>query len=203
MTIAQEWWDRKSMGCLWPPGCKGSYSMTTTSVNKNNGSEDTFRVFRCFYCNVKSLFDLLFVTQKSVLQKKNGITFQWVCLHIYPPQKGVSVLVIRVQHCRSPCSRCHPRGGRASRARSRVTAEFTDFPSTAPEIQWSGTMTGAKYFKIEQKKKKSLTNICSCSEFLNNFKWSEDANTTEHTIVLLYKCSWILNRNCPIWLTKN
>ena len=92
--------------------------MTTTSVNKNNGSEDTFRVFRCFYCNVKSLFDLLFVTQKSVLQKKNGITFQWVCLHIYPPQQGVSVLVIRVQHCRSPCSRCHPRGGRASRARS-------------------------------------------------------------------------------------
>ena len=113
------------------------------------------------------------------------------------------LLVIRVQHCRSPCSRCHPRGGRASRARSRVTAEFTDFPSTAPEIQWSGTMTGAKYFKIEQKKKKSLTNICSCSEFLNNFKWSEDVNTTEHTIVLLYKCSWILNRNCPIWLTKN
>lgn len=152
MTIAQEWWDRKSMGCLWPPCCKGSYSMTTTSVNKNNGSEDTFRVFRCFYCKVKSSFDLLFVTQKSVLQKKNGMALQW-CLHIYSPQQGVSVSVIRVQHCSSPSSCCCPSAGRESRPWRESPQHLQIFQpqrlKSSDQEQW----LGLSFLKLNERRK--------------------------------------------------
>lgn len=133
MTIAQEWWDRKSMGCLWPPCCKGSYSMTTTSVSKNHGSEDTFRAFRCFYCKVKSSFDLLFVTQKSVLQKKNGMTLQWVPAHIFSPA-GCQRVCDQGAALPLTLLMLLPQCGEGKQAMKRAAIAFTDFPATASKI---------------------------------------------------------------------
>lgn len=67
---------RESMGCLWPHCYKGSYFMTTTSVNKNNGPEDNFRVFHCFYCNVKSLFDFVICHTEVYTSKEKWLNFQ-------------------------------------------------------------------------------------------------------------------------------
>ena len=126
MTIAQEWWDRKSMGCLWPHCRKGSYSVTTTSVNKNNGSEDTFRVFHCFYCNIKSLLDFVICHTEVCTSKEEWHNFQLALPHTCSPQQGANVLAIRVQHC-SPSLCCYPSVGRESRTWSRVRHSFSSF----------------------------------------------------------------------------
>ena len=86
MTISQEWWDRKSMCCLWPHCLKGSNSTTTISVNKNHRSEDTFRIFHCFDCDVKSLFDFIICHTGIYTLKEKWHNFQMdLPAHIFSP----------------------------------------------------------------------------------------------------------------------
>lgn len=60
--------------------------MTTISVNKNNGSEDTFRIFHCFNYNVKSLFDFIICHTEVHTSKEKWYNFQMeLPAHIFSP----------------------------------------------------------------------------------------------------------------------
>lgn len=152
MTTAQEWWDRKSMGCLWPHRHKGSYSMTTTSVNKNKGSEDTFRVFHCFYCNVKSLFDFVICHADVCISKEKWRNFQMAL------PAHISSLVGRQCVCNQGVSIAHPphavtpvwegKAGREAESAASISS-FSIHSIWNLVLPWLEIMTGAKYFKTD------------------------------------------------------
>lgn len=57
MTAAQEWWD--GVQVVYDRPSRRPRFPETLSVNRNNGPEETFSIFHCFHCGVKSLSDVV------------------------------------------------------------------------------------------------------------------------------------------------
>ena len=152
MTISQEWWDRKSMCCLWPHCLKGSNSTTTISVNKNHGSEDTFRIFHCFDCNVKSLFDFIICHTGIYTLKEKWHNFQMdLPAHIFSPA-GCQCVCDQCSTPHLPCVTTPAWGSNAGceAASSRISS-FPTLSIWNPVLPCLEIMTGPKYWKTDKK----------------------------------------------------